>query len=87
MDEVRSSSAELRWWKVGKAPVFAELLCGSWDLRPGHLLSGSVLLTSAGHCGSPGRKGDSSEAEELRGGDICVLTAGRKGCLISTFSE
>lgn len=40
---------ELRWWRVGQALVFAELLCGIWHQRPSHLLSGSVLLTPAGH--------------------------------------
>lgn len=87
MDELLSPSGELRWWKTGQAPVFAELLCGIWHQRPGHLLSGSVLSTPAGHLGSPGKKRDSSVTEALRGGDAHALKPGRRGDLMPAFSE
>lgn len=78
---------ELRWWRTGQAPAFAELLCGIWHQRPGHLLSGSVLSTPAGHRSSPGKKGGSSVTEALRGGDTHALTPGRRGDLMPAFSE
>lgn len=57
-DEVMSFSGELRPWKEAQegwqVPVFAELLCGTWGLRPSHLLSESVLLIIVGLCGFPG---------------------------------
>ena len=87
VDELLSPSGELRWWRAGQAPVFAELLCGIWHRRPSHLISGSVLLTTAGHRGSPGKEGGSSVTEALRGGDARALTPGRRGDLMPAVSE
>lgn len=86
MDELLAPSGELRWWRAGQAPVFAELLCGIWHGRPNHLISGSVPLTQ-GTAAPLGRKGGSSATEALRGGDARALTPGRRGDLMPAVSE